>query len=363
MENELLEFNQVLTREPLFSPIEELYSPFKTTTGHKFTRSVSPSVVASGEYTGNNIVHGYLKSSNFITGTNGWKFDGVGNLEANSATIRGSIYASSGLIGGWVVDDNGLYYDGTGTPNIRTAATVGSGANGVLLDSDGIKVYDSVLGIVVNLPSDGSPPSFASGTINETTFEISTNAVLRTSSTVGDGSEDSAGVLINNSGIYACEANQSLDDANVRIPISGNPYFSGIVNSSQLIASWIQGSYIEGTTIVGATIKTALTGQRLEIDSEGMKFMADADAYAYGDETYTYGDSDRLYGTGVLAYFNSTEKVVPIYIQAEQDVADIHLPNRSSNPTGDAEDGDLCVVDGKLMIYNSGWELVGEQTS
>lgn len=346
-----LGYSRTLTKNALFDPLSELYSALPTTITNVVTGGITPSVIRSGDLTGNfNVVVGYLRSHNFVSGVNGWKFDNVGNLEANSAVIRGSIYASSGLIGGWVVDDDGLYYNGSGTPNIRTGTNVGAGADGVLIDKDGIKVYDSVLGVVVNLPSDGSAPSFASGTINETTFEISTNAVLRTSETVGDGSVDSAGVLINNSGVFACEAYQEIADANIRISRDGSGYFKGTVNASQVTSSNILSANISGSIITGGLLRTSETGQRTEISNTGIQLMNGTTGATYGDPDYLYGDSDRSYGTGILAYINSSIRAIPFYIQAEQSVGDIHLANRASDPTGTAEVGDIAVVGGDLKI-------------
>ncbi|MFA5990485.1 MAG: hypothetical protein WC803_12890 [Sphingomonas sp.] len=314
---------------------------------NKFTDNVRPSEIKSGELSGNlNVVKGYLQSSNFQTGVNGWKFDAVGNLEANSGTFRGSLYATAGNIGGWVIDANGLYYNGSGTPNIRTSATVGSGANGVILDNAGIRVYDAILGVVVNLPSDGSAPTFSSGEINETTFEISTNAVLRTSETAGDGTANSAGVLINNSGFYGMGANQTPATANVRILNDGNAYFTGDISASGISGSDIVGSSITGSTVTGGLVRTAETGRRIEMDSSGITLLSGATAGKYG--TFKYGA--RRYGTGALAKINNTSLRVPFYIMEEQTVGDLHLYNRSAEPTGTAEVGDLAVISGNLAL-------------
>jgi len=50
---------------------------------------------------------------------------------------------------------------------------------------------------------------------------------MRTSETVGDGTANSAGILINDTGIYATEANQTLVNANVKILATGEGTFSG----------------------------------------------------------------------------------------------------------------------------------------
>lgn len=364
-----LGFSKTLVKESFFTPITELYSSIPASIKN-VTYGVQPSTIRSGGMTGNfNVVTGYLKSNNYFPGVNGWKIDAVGNLEANTAVIRGSMYADAGLIGGWVIDSDGLYYNGVGTPNIRTSEAVESGDDGVIIDKDGVRGYSSVLGEVFNLPSDGSAPSFSSGTINETTFEISTNAVLRTSETVGDGTVDSNGVLINNSGVFVCESYQDLADANVRISYNGSAYFKGTVNASNILSSNIYGTNIWGSVITGANIRTSDSGQRTEINTAGIQLYNGTEGATYGDTSttdYQYGSSVRTYGTGMLGYINNEIKKIPIYIQAQQEVADIHLPSRTADPTGAAEVGDLCVVDGKLKICvvagtPGGWETVGAQ--
>ena len=163
------------------------------------------SLIKNGEDVGDVIIGDY-------SGGTGAKWDqSVGTL-----TIEGIINASSGTIGGFTIGATEMYGG-----IIKTAATVGAGSTGVIMDTDGLRGYDSVLGNTFELPTDGGAPTFSSGIINETIYEISTNAVLRTSSTVGDGSASSAGVLINNAGIYGCKANQTLAAANVKILTDG----------------------------------------------------------------------------------------------------------------------------------------------
>jgi hypothetical protein len=156
-----------------------------------------------------------------------------GNLVASNANITGviaatSITAQSGTIGGFIISPTQMYGG-----IIKTAANVSAGSTGVIMDTAGLRGYDSVLGEVFNLPTDGSPPSFSSGVIQNTTFEINTNAVLRTSSTVGDGSANSAGILINNTGLYGCEANQTLANANIKINTDGTAVFNASVRGGQ----------------------------------------------------------------------------------------------------------------------------------
>jgi hypothetical protein len=137
---------------------------------------------------------------------------GISISDAFKVTAVGAITANSGIIGGFTLGATEMY-GGT----IKTSGTVGIGSNGVIMDSAGLRGYDAILGNTFNLPTNGGAPTFSSGIINETIFEISTNAVLRTSDTVGDGSANSAGVLINNTGVYGCGPNQTPATANFRI--------------------------------------------------------------------------------------------------------------------------------------------------
>lgn len=127
-----------------------------------------------------------------------------------------------------------------GTTSFIKIANAGAGANGFILDAAGLRGYDTVLGETFNLPTDGSAPTFSSGIIRSTIFELYTAAIIRTSATVGDGSASSAGLLMNNTGIYGCKANQLLANANVKILADGTFSFTGDTNNQ---ISW------NGTTL------------------------------------------------------------------------------------------------------------------
>lgn len=111
-------------------------------------------------------------------------------------------------------------------------------------------------------------------------------------------------------------------------------------------------------SIIGATIATASAGQRIVLDGQGLLFLTGASSGKYG--SFKYGA--KKYGSGVLVYFNNATKRVPFYVSGEQNVADIHLYNRSANPTGATyEAGDMIVVNGRLRIFVpalGGWKQV-----
>lgn len=162
---------------------------------------------------------------------------GIYGLSANTQNFKldatnGHLTAIAGTIGGFTLGATEMYGG-----IIKTSANVAAGYNGVIMDTDGVRGYHSVLGVVFNLHTDGSAPEFAFGNISESIFEVSTNALIRTSSTVGDGSANSAGILINETGIFGCGANQTPSSANFRILIDGGGSItlgtSGFVRAGQ----------------------------------------------------------------------------------------------------------------------------------
>lgn len=292
-----------------------------------------------------------IQSGNYTSGSLGFKISDNGDVEFSDGTFRGNLEANTGTIGGFTITST-MLYGGI----IQTGLNVATGENGVRMDSTGLSVYDDILGRVVYLPSDGSAPTFSSGIIESTIFEINTNSVLRTSETVGDGSVDSWGVLINNTGFYACEANQLLRDANVKILIDGSASFkgtivaeSGTIGSVTITETSLSGGLIEGALIRSPIIETSSSYPKVRLDETGFYYQVTPAGGKYG--AFKYGDG-TTYGVGVLAYlFNENFPVLSI--MAEQDVADIRLYNRTDDPgsgTGPHEIGDLICVDGDLKI-------------
>jgi hypothetical protein len=211
--------------EPDGSPIGRVESEPNQQVQTTFSNQVPPKAFSSGEILGNvTMQDGYLKSGNYEQGVSGWKLFANGVIEAVNAVINGTITAVSGVIGGFTVTATELYGG-----IIKTAATVQAGSTGVIMDTDGLRGYDAVLGQTFNLPTDGSAPSFSSGVINTTTFEIDTSGIMRTSATVGDGSSSSEGILINSTGIYVCAANQTLSNANIKILSNGEGTFTASI--------------------------------------------------------------------------------------------------------------------------------------
>jgi len=110
----------------------------------------------------------------------------------------------------------------------------------------------------------------------------------------------------------------------------------------------ITSGYIDSVEIVSSTFQTAASAKRIEITSDGITLHISDVTGKYGTN-FKYGDGTK-YGAGVLAYIQHDTQAVPFYIQAEQAVGDFHFFNRSSAPSGAAEVGDICVVNGAIKI-------------
>ena len=146
---------------------------------------------------------------------------------------------------------------------------------------------------------------------------------------------------------------------------SGGDYKLSIGNSSIGPTILWDGSTfsVNGGTLIGSTIKTASSGRRIEMTSVGITLYTGLSPGTYGN--FLYGA--KLYGATDLAYINNTGFSIPFYINAEQTVADIHLFNRSSDPSGVAAVGDIACVNGKLKICTVAgtpgtWTVVGTQS-
>lgn len=68
----------------------------------------------------------YIQSSNFLSGTSGWRINADGTAEMQNATLRGTIYANAGLIGGNVIDQYGIRTPVTYTNATQTGFYIGS---------------------------------------------------------------------------------------------------------------------------------------------------------------------------------------------------------------------------------------------
>ena len=126
--------------------------------------------------------------------------DLIGNAPF-SVTPAGVLTAESGTIGGWTLSattlSNADALIDAGNERIQIGPTAGSYFR--VDTATGLTLVDNTLGTVFDVPLDGSAPTFASGVINTTTFNITSSGILETSANAGNGT--TAGVRINDTGI------------------------------------------------------------------------------------------------------------------------------------------------------------------
>jgi hypothetical protein len=68
--------------------------------------------LSAGKITAGQIAVGeYIESTGYDPGAFGWHIDGDGDAEFNNVVVRGTIYATAGLIGGAVIDADGVESD------------------------------------------------------------------------------------------------------------------------------------------------------------------------------------------------------------------------------------------------------------
>jgi hypothetical protein len=117
---------------------------------------------------------------------------------------------------------------------------------------------------------------------------------------------------------------------------------------------------ITGTQITGSIIRTATSGKRLRMDSNGLRLLYSSGGGIYGTTgnggsnlvygTTGAGGSNAAYGSGALASINHPSENVPVYVHSETNYGEFHHPDRSSAPSGAAEVGDTCVINGTTSV-------------
>ncbi len=98
--------------------------------GTAFITDAKIADLSAGKLTvGDGTVGGNLKSSNYVAGTSGWLLTPAGYLEAQNAVLRGTVYASAGLIGGITIASDAIR---AGQTAYNTGSGFWIGANGNL---------------------------------------------------------------------------------------------------------------------------------------------------------------------------------------------------------------------------------------
>ncbi len=117
------------------------------------------------------------------------------------------------------------------------------------------------------------------------------------------------------------------------------------------------GGSITGSTITGGILRTATANRRVEIDGSGIRLLSGAIGYRAGTVaaggsgiragTVAAGGSGAVAGSDTIATLNNTTSGRVLDIRAEQaSIADLHIPNRTTDPSSGQQD-DIALVNGK----------------
>lgn len=111
--------------------------------------SIQATAISASQLTaGNGVIGGTLRSSNYVAGSSGWTLRPDGVAEFSGVTVRGTVYATAGTVGGWSIGFNYL-----------RSVNYTAGVRGVSFGSDGSVEIRSADGArVFNLQAAGAQP-------------------------------------------------------------------------------------------------------------------------------------------------------------------------------------------------------------
>ncbi len=105
----------------------------------------------------------------------------TGKITATDVNLSGNITALAGAIGGWSISGGSLISGGVDIDSNNQRIKIANGGNWIETSvAAGYRAYNSTLGITVDIPIDGSAPTFASGVLKEMAYEIYTSGVIKT---------------------------------------------------------------------------------------------------------------------------------------------------------------------------------------
>lgn len=173
---------------------------------------------------------GGYQSANFVTGSTGWRFDALGNLEANAGTFRGALTANS--------------------------ISIGSGANWYHVDNAGNTWWGNYATYALAVSGGGYRIS-AAGAANLSGLTVGTN--------VGIGSafpSASAGDLATLDAIGTAQLDSTV--------IVGGYIKTSLIEAGTIVAGSVAAENITGTYITGKIVRTGATSTfRSELRKSG----------------------------------------------------------------------------------------------
>ena len=228
----------------------------------------------------------------------------TGAITATSGSFTGSITAGSGSVGGWTIAAGKISSGNIDIDSANARIQAGPSAyNYVRISSDGIIGVDSVLGQTFNLPTNGGRPTFSSGEITLTKFVVSTQGVIQTSDTVGDGSGSGQGIRINNTGIKGFKSGNA------------NPTFHLDASNGDVTFGLTSGNYLQYTSSNGVLgFKAGTGGVTTTVDNDGVMVGTSGSKRVYLG-TFTTG----LYSNPASLYFRNSSNtlMMGMYLNGE----------------------------------------------
>lgn len=194
--------------------------------------SIQATAISAGQLTaGNGVIGGSLKSSNYVAGSSGWTLRPDGVAEFSGVIVRGTVYATSGTVGGWSIGSNYL-----------RSSNYQAGVRGVHLGSDGSVEIRSTDGTrTFNLQATGSQPVLSVPGL----------------SILGNGSASFSGALSGASGSF-----------------SGTLTASNIINTSHLVNGAVSSSVASyETDVLSFRYDTETTVATVHVGTSGGKVL------------------------------------------------------------------------------------------
>jgi hypothetical protein len=202
----------------------------------------------------------YIQSTGYVAGSAGWRINGDGTAEFSGVVVRGTVYASGGLIGGITIASN----------SVRAGQTAFNTGNGFHLGSDGRFSLGNATGnrltwdgTNLNVVGGGTfsgALSAATGTFtgNVSAGQFTTGAITSYAFPVAGAT---FGTYLGPSGLLIGNANNGATSKYFQVEASGNIYAPGfsVVNGTLTIN---QANVINTLQLAGnsATVSNAATG-------------------------------------------------------------------------------------------------------
>lgn len=196
--------------------------------------SIQATAISASQLTaGNGVIGGSLKSSNYVSGSSGWTLRPDGVAEFSGVIVRGTVYATSGAVGGWSI----------GSSYLRSS-NYQAGVRGVHFGSDGsVEIRSTDGSRTFNLQAAGTQPVLSVPGL----------------SILGNGSASFSGALSGASGSFS----GTLTASNI---INTSHLVNGAVSSAVGAFSNGQGSFtVHDTEVAIETVTLSVAGGRVVV--------------------------------------------------------------------------------------------------